>query len=148
MKTVQQKYTKGKTTKNEHLLKADIQFTELLNKILSEEKQYNGKKELQNNGFEQLIAESIDESLSSLGPSAKQAVYYHLEKLFNIKKSEIPLKIEEFSIAIEDIFGEGAKLLEIQMMKRLHQKACTPFKYIPTKEELVFTDYMRAYKMI
>lgn len=148
MKTVQQKYTKRKSTINKRSPKADIQFTELLNRILSEEKQFNEKKETPHNGFEQLLTEAVDESLSSLGSSAKQAIYYHLENLFNIKKEEIPLKIEEFSIAIEDIFGEGAKLLEIQMMKRLHQKASTPFKYIPMKDELVFTDYMCAYKMI
>lgn len=148
MKTVQQKYTKRKISKNRQTSNSDIQLSKLFQIIISEEKQSTEKNETPYYKFEQLLAEAVDESLSSLGSSAKQAIYYHLEKLFHIKKAEIPFKIEEFTIAIEDIFGEGAQLLEIQMMKCLHQKVGTPFKHIPMKDELVFTDYMLAHKMV
>ena len=148
MKTVQQKYTKRKILKNNQTSNSDIQLPKLFQMIVSEGKQSSEKNEIAFNNFEQLLVEAIDESLSSLGSSAKHAIYYHLENLFNIKKSEIPFKIEEFTIAIEDIFGEGAQLLEIQMMKCLHQKVGTPFKQIPMKDELVFTDYMLAHKML
>lgn len=147
MKTVQRKYTK-RNTSNKQTSNTDIQLPKLFQMIISEEKQTSEKNETTSNKFEQLLAEAIDESFSSLGSSAKHAIYYHLENLFNIKKSEIPYKIEEFTIAIEDIFGEGAQLLEIQMMKCLHQKVGTPFKQIPMKDELVFTDYMLAHKML
>ena len=91
--------------------------------------------------FEKLLLESIDEALSSLGMSTKH-IYFHLEKDFNIKKQDIPHKIEEFADAIEKIFGLGARVLEIQIMKRLYQKV-GPFKHFPERN-LTFTEYVEA----
>ena len=94
--------------------------------------------------FEKLLLEAVDEGLSSLGDSPKQAVYFYLEKTFKIKKMDIPDKIDEFTNAIEKIFGHGAKHLEIQIMKRLYEKIGRTFKYFPEKDDLLFTEYMEA----
>ncbi len=56
---------------------------------------------------------------SLLGDSAKHAVYFYLKRTFKIKKQEIPNKVEGFTSAIEEIFGPGAKLLKIEIMKHL-----------------------------
>jgi len=42
--------------------------------------------------FEKLLLEAIDDALSSLGETPKHAIYYHLEKSFNVKKQEIPYR--------------------------------------------------------
>lgn len=97
-----------------------------------------------NRDFKELLVAAIDEALSSLGYSAKQAIYYHLEKDFNINKQEIPSKIREFINAIEEIFGIGAKFLEIEIMKRLYEKTGCSFKYVPDQDELVFSEYVEA----
>lgn len=55
--------------------------------------------------FEKLLLEAVDEGLSSLGEPSKQAIYFHLEKGFNIKKQEIPYKITTFAKAVEKILG-------------------------------------------
>lgn len=73
--------------------------------------------------FEKLLLEAVDASLASLGESSKQAIYYHLEKGFNIKKQEIPSNIGAFSCAVEKIFGLGANFLESLILKRLYEKA-------------------------
>jgi len=99
----------------------------------------------QNDEFESLLLEAVDESLSTLGDSAKQAIYFHLEKTFKVSKSEIPNKIEEFSNAIEKIFGVGARLLEIQMMQRLHEKSGHAVRYYPKTDNLSFIEYLRAH---
>ena len=65
--------------------------------------------------------EAIDEGLSALGESSKQAIYFHLEKGFNVKREEIPVKIEVFAVAIEKIFGLGANFLEILIRQQLHR---------------------------
>ena len=93
--------------------------------------------------FEKLLLVAIDEGLSSLGESSKQAVYYHLEKSFNIKKQEIPYKIETFAEAIEKIFGLGANFLEILIMKRLYKKAGRSLKLRMSKD-LEFAEYVAA----
>jgi len=89
-----------------------------------------------NRCFEELLAEAVDEGLSSLGDSAKQAIYFHLEKTFSIEKQNIPNKIEEFTNAIEKIFGLGAKTLEIRIIKSLYEKVGRDFKYFPEKENI------------
>jgi hypothetical protein len=73
--------------------------------------------------FERLLLEAVDEGLTSIGESSKQAIYYHLEKGFNIKKQEIPCKIEAFILAIEKLFGIGANFLELLILKGLYEKA-------------------------
>ena len=79
--------------------------------------------------FEELLLEAINEGLSLLGESGKQVLYFHLEKNFKINKQDIPNRIEEFTDAIETIFGNGAKILEIQIMKCLFRKVGHTFKY-------------------
>jgi hypothetical protein len=72
--------------------------------------------------FDKLLLEAVDEGLSSLGESSRQAIYYHLNRSFNIRKEEIPNRIIAFTQAIESIFGVGAHLVEILVMRRLREK--------------------------
>jgi len=72
--------------------------------------------------FDDILLETIDETLSSLGEPVKNTVYFHLQNNFKINKNEIPKKISEFSDIIQRIFGSGAGLLEIKFMKTLHSK--------------------------
>lgn len=91
--------------------------------------------------FEKLLLETVDEGLSSLGDSAKHAIYFHLENTFNISKRDIPYKIEEFADALEKIFGFGAKVLEILIIKRLNEKVGGVVQY-SRHEDLVFAEYV------
>lgn len=91
--------------------------------------------------FETLLLQAIDEALSSLGESSKQAIYFHLEKGFRIEKQEIPSKIGAFTCAIERIFGEGASFLEILIMKKLYEKVGRSLKW-QSSENLEFTEYI------
>jgi dTDP-glucose pyrophosphorylase len=94
--------------------------------------------------FQKFLLEAVDEGLSSLGDSSKKAVYFYLEKVFKIKKQNIPNKINEFTDAIERIFGHGAKVLEIQIMKHLYEKIGEDFEYFPETAELLFSEYVEA----
>jgi len=115
----------------------------------TEEEMYVLEKESTqpNPRFRSLLLEAVDEALSSLGDSVKQAIYFHLEETFEINKQEIPDKIEEFTNAIEEIFGLGAKLLEIRIMKSFYEKDGHTFKYFPEKDELLFADYMKVARL-
>jgi len=96
--------------------------------------------------FEKLLLEAVDEGLSSLGDSAKQAVYFHLKKTFNISKRDIPYKIGEFADAMEKTFGLGSKFLEILIMKRVYEKIGQVFEYNQERKDLIFTEYVEAAK--
>jgi hypothetical protein len=93
--------------------------------------------------FEGTIIEAVDESFSTLGQSCKQAIYFHLENTFDITKHEIPSKIEPFTEAIEEIFGDAAKLVEMRIIEALHRRNQDHVFY-PGKREVVFTEYVAS----
>jgi hypothetical protein len=99
------------------------------------------KQKARENSFEDTIIEAVDESFSPFGHSSKQAIYFQLENAFKIKKQEIPCKIEEFADAIEQIFGIGAKLIEVRIIEALHERK-QDFVHFPKKGDLVFTEYI------
>ena len=72
--------------------------------------------------FDTVLLEAIDETLSVYGEGTKSAFFAHLEKSLNILKREIPVRIDEFSKALEDLFGQGARYMEILVLKNLHSK--------------------------
>ena len=96
--------------------------------------------------FEELLMEAIDEGLSLLGESSKQVVYCYLEKTFKINRLDIPYRIEEFIDVIERMFGNGAKILEIQIMKCLFKKVGYTVKHYTKQKNLTFTAYITAIK--
>jgi hypothetical protein len=99
------------------------------------------KHKLRENSFETAILDAVDEGFAPFGHSGKQALYIHLENTFKIKKQEIPYKIEEFADAIEQIFGAGAKLIEIRILEVLHERI-QDFVHFPKKGELAFAEYV------
>jgi len=107
----------------------------------------NREAEKKTMSFEEDLLEAIDEGLSLLGESSKQAVYCHLEKTFKMNRLDIPYRIEEFIDAVEKIFGSGAKILEIQIMKCLFKKVGYTFKHYPKQKNLTFTEYIAAVKL-
>lgn len=74
------------------------------------------------NKFSQVLLAAVEESLSSLGDSPKQAILFHLETSFKIKEECIPTNLTEFEKALEGIFGPGALYLEKLIVKRLYEK--------------------------
>jgi len=72
--------------------------------------------------FEGVLLESIDEAFSTLGDNVKKVIYFHLTDKFMITKMDIPNKIDDFSDALEKIFGLGARKLEILIIAKLHDK--------------------------
>ena len=96
--------------------------------------------------FEHILLEAIEEGLADLGENVKTAVFSILEENFNIKKNEIPQKIMDFQLALEQVFGLGAKNLEILFMKSLHSKLMLACKW-PTWckwviPEVTFQEYV------
>ncbi|MCW4003713.1 MAG: hypothetical protein NWE95_07370 [Candidatus Bathyarchaeota archaeon] len=84
--------------------------------------------------FDGVLLESVDQVFSSLGESVKTSIYFHLENTFGISKKDIPARIADFSDALEKIFSQGARHLEIQIMKNLHLKLVSACK-LPTSKD-------------
>ena len=102
----------------------------------SKKKQHISKCELETDMFEM-----INDGLSSFNNLDTEAIYLNLEKNFKIQKEEIPNKIEEFADAIEHILGTGAKIVEIAIIERIHQRI-PKFVFIPKVPDLNFKEYL------
>ena len=91
--------------------------------------------------FEAIVGQAVDDTLSALGESPKQAIYRHLKIVYGINKEDIPNKIDAFASAIEQTFGSVAKLIEIKIIERLHSQ-CEDFCFVPKNGELDFVEYI------
>ena len=100
-----------------------------------------------NGEFEKLLVEAIDESLSSLGESPKQAILFHLENSFKIKKQEISNNIAGFDDALKKTFGHGAYFLETLIINKLCEKSYLIFKGLPN-EEASFSETLIAVRRL
>ncbi len=98
------------------------------------------------NRFSAILLESIDEAFLTLGEKAKSSIYFHLETKFAISKQEIPYRIDDFSDALEQVFGLGARQLEILIMKYLNEKIDCAYYWVGPKwlvPDLTFTKYVK-----
>jgi len=97
-------------------------------------------------GFQKLLLEAVDDAFSSLGDSAKQSIYFHLETKFKVPKTEIPCRLEDFESGLESIFGIGTRFLEILIMKKLYETMESKGRSLKWDEgkEFKFTDYVKT----
>ena len=94
--------------------------------------------------FIEALRESVDEALSYLGEEAKQAVYCHLDQKYGLTRLEIPYRIEEFSEALELLFGTAAKILQTLIMKALFKKIRQPIQLLGNPKNLDFNSYIQS----
>jgi len=100
--------------------------------------------------FEDVLQDSIDEAFSSLGEAVKTSIYFHLEHKFLITRQDIPRRIEDFSDALERIFGLGAKHLELLIMKNLYEKVNCSYRWEGPKwlvPDLTFKKYVELIRI-
>ena len=93
--------------------------------------------------FDSLFLEAVDYTFSMLGNSNKQALYFHLKNSYGIGREAIPQNIEIFANTLEQVFGQGALLLEARIMETLHRKV-PRFRFSPKQRELSFLDYLES----
>jgi len=62
--------------------------------------------------LKQSLLEAIDEGLTILGESSRDAIYFHLQSMVALKREDVPDNLELFAEGLRRIFGEGAKVIE------------------------------------
>ena len=91
--------------------------------------------------------EAIDEEIGLLGKTCQQAIFFHLEKDFKLTRQEIPYRIKHFTESMETIFGDGAMILEIRIMKNFFKKLGYFDPHFQDKKKLEFIDYLEAIRI-
>jgi hypothetical protein len=118
-----------------------------MKRTLPSETFQNVKKPQHKPSFDVLLLEAVDDTLSFLGKPAKAKINFYLRKTAGIKKKDIPHELEKFISAIEEIFGAGAYLLEIHIMRKLYEKVGEDFEYYPKGDNLIFIEYVDAARL-
>jgi hypothetical protein len=74
--------------------------------------------------FDRLLVESLDESFAAiLGEIPKKTVYDVLQKNHSIARNRIPERLNEFTVALETVFGAASsRVLERIIVKGLYSK--------------------------
>jgi hypothetical protein len=100
--------------------------------------------------FNTILLKSIDEALLTLGENAKSSLYFYLETKFSISRQDIPGRVNDFSDALEQIFGLAARHLEILIMKCLNDKVNCTYKWDGPKwlvPDLTFAKYVKLLEL-
>ena len=93
--------------------------------------------------FEELVTEVIDETFMNLGLKVKQAFYHFLKIHYELNKEDIPNRIGDFVDALEKVFGAGASLIEIEVVKTLQDRVPS-FTYVLAGSNLSFEGYLTS----
>jgi hypothetical protein len=96
--------------------------------------------------FEEILLNAIDEEFLSIGETCQKIAYFYLKNEYGINRQEIPSKIKEFSQAIEGMFKDGGKILEIRIMENLFRKMGHINQLLYNEENLDFSEYIEAAK--
>jgi len=96
--------------------------------------------------FDEFFLQAVDEAFLILGEQNKQLIYNYLEKSYGISRGTIPINMQQFGWAIEAVFGEPARLIEIEIMRALHRKVPS-FIYDASEDTLSFVGYVLALRV-
>jgi hypothetical protein len=107
----------------------------------------NNKFGTQRNDFDEFFLEAVEKAFSMLGNHSKELMYRYLENKCGVNKKNLPNKVDLFSQAIEAVFGQSSRLIEIKIMRTLHEKVPT-FTYSGKKaSNLSFVNYVEAFRL-
>ncbi len=72
--------------------------------------------------FREILLEAVDYGLAVFSEGARQAIYGHIERKYEIRREEIPEHLETFHKALEGILGRGTKIVEKLIAKHLYDR--------------------------
>jgi hypothetical protein len=96
--------------------------------------------------FDRVFLKSVDLAFSMLGESSSQAIYQYLEKRLGIDREDLSKAIDEFSRALDEIFGVASPLIETRIMYLLHIEI-PEFNFSSSNANLSFTDYVEKLRV-
>ena len=98
-----------------------------------------------NSSFDELIVSTVDEVFANFGEKTQQMLYTILASDYKIEKQDIPKKISEFANALEHMIGISALLIEINIVKVIHEKI-PEFEWNINSRNFKFARYIESLK--
>jgi len=76
----------------------------------------------QSTTIEDAMSRATDYGLMVLGETVRRTIYQCLESKYQLKREEIPKKLDTFHEALEGLLGAGARLIERQIARNLYSR--------------------------
>ena len=95
--------------------------------------------------FREGLLQAIDDALLVTGEIVRAAIYDRLQRTHQIRREEIPEKLELFHTALRDLLGAGCKILERLIAKNLYRRLGLDFS---GHEEWTLLDYVDHTKKV
>ena len=71
--------------------------------------------------IEDALLHAIDNGLSALGEIVRDTIYDRFDRKYQLKREEIPEKLDIFQKALQGMLGAGAKVIETQIAKSFYR---------------------------
>lgn len=68
------------------------------------------------------LLEGVDAGLLVLGEGVKPTIYFHVEKSYQVKREDIPDRLEAFHKALAGLLGQGAKIIEKKIAMEFYSR--------------------------
>ena len=94
--------------------------------------------------FREALLESVDYGLMVLGEIVRQTIYERIEKDHELKRTEIPERLEAFHKALGSVLGVSAKTVERLIARNLYQRLGLNFTPRPEWTLVEYVDHARA----
>jgi predicted DNA-binding protein YlxM (UPF0122 family) len=77
---------------------------------------------IESSGLKEALLHAIDDGLAVPGEIVRTAIYDRIERSYQLRREEIPEKLETFHQALQDLLGAGAKVMEKLIAKSLYRQ--------------------------
>jgi len=95
-------------------------------------------------GFREALPEAVDCGPMVLGEIVRRAIYKRIEKDHELKRAEIPERLEAFHKALGSVLGVSAKTVEKLIAKNLHQRLGLNFTPRPEWTLIEYVDHAKT----
>lgn len=93
----------------------------------------------------EILLQAVDQALLVPGEIVRAAIYERIERSYQVKREEIPEKLETFHLALEDLLGAGAKVIEKLIAKNLYNLLGLNFT---AQEDWTLVDHVNHVKKV
>jgi hypothetical protein len=84
------------------------------------------------NNFDKVLGQTVDESLNAIGEPAKKIFYFHIENKYAIKPEDISKNPELFVVALKTLLGAAGTYVESLILKKVCEKYDIEYETLKT----------------
>ncbi|MGB9024301.1 MAG: hypothetical protein WCC94_12830 [Candidatus Bathyarchaeia archaeon] len=77
---------------------------------------------IESSGLKEVLLHAIDDGLAVPGEIVRTAIYDRIERSYQLRREEIPEKLETFHRGLQELLGAAAKVMEKLIAKNLYRR--------------------------